>query len=85
MSRRDLSRGCFELRRKFNTIRSMLTRFPGLRLSKDSLYKAKLFLAANMLSRRELHRKYGKRLGEPATASGTPAGSLENDGEAECT
>lgn len=85
MSRKDLSVGCFELRRQFNTIRNILTRLPGLRLSKDSLYKAKLFLAANLVSRRELHRKYGERLGGPASASGTPAGSLNNDGEVQCT
>lgn len=64
MSPEELTAGCFELRKKFNSTRNILVRFPGLKLRKANLYKAGLFVAANIVSRRELHRKYGQALGD---------------------
>jgi radical SAM superfamily enzyme YgiQ (UPF0313 family) len=85
MTGSELSAGCFELRKRFNTLGSILKRSPGLPWSEGGLYRAKLFLAANLVSRRELHRKYGKRLGGPETVPGAPAVSLQKEGGAGCT
>ncbi len=66
MTPEELTTGCMRVRKKFNSTRNILARFPGLRLSKTSLYKTGLFVAANIVSRRELFRKYGKALGDPS-------------------
>jgi len=62
MSPEDLTTGCFELRKRFNTARTILARFPGLKFCRTNLYKAGLFVVANIISRRELRRKYGQAL-----------------------
>lgn len=85
MSRQQLGAGCFEVRRQFNGLGNILARFPGHRWGKDSVYKSKLFLAANLVSRRELHRKYGRRLGGSSAAADRTPESREQEGEAECT
>ncbi len=78
----ELTAGCFQVRRKFNSTRSILARFPGLRLRKTSLYKAGLFMMANIISRRELYRKYGQALGDPLS---TRDFNSTTKGVAECT
>lgn len=68
LSPEELTEGVYQIRRRFNSRRGILARFPGLKFCKTSLYKAGLFLTANLLSRRELRRKYGRALGEPPPA-----------------
>jgi len=68
MSPEELTMGCFQLRRSFNSTRNILARFPGLKLTKTNLYKAGLFVTVNFISRRELYRKYGQPLGDSSSA-----------------
>jgi radical SAM superfamily enzyme YgiQ (UPF0313 family) len=68
MSAEELTSGCFELRKAFNSARNIIARFPGLKLRHTNLYKAGLYVAANRVSRRELHRKYGQALGDVSSA-----------------
>jgi radical SAM superfamily enzyme YgiQ (UPF0313 family) len=65
MTPEELATSCFQVRKAFNSTRNILARFPGLGMRKTNLYKTGLFLAANIISRRELFRKYGQALGDP--------------------
>jgi radical SAM superfamily enzyme YgiQ (UPF0313 family) len=67
MTPEELTTGCFQVRKKFNSTRNILARFPGLSMSKTNLYKTGLFMAANIISRRELYRKYGQALGDSSS------------------
>lgn len=82
MSPEALTAGCFRLRKAFNSSRNIFARFPGLKLRKTTFRKAGLFLAANVISRRELYRKYGKALGDP---SSTCEFNLATSGATKCT
>ena len=68
MTPEELTTGCFQLRKEFNSIRNILARFPGLSLRKTNLYKTGLFVMANLVLRRELHRKYGQALGDSSSS-----------------
>ncbi|MBT3294115.1 MAG: B12-binding domain-containing radical SAM protein [Verrucomicrobia bacterium] len=72
MSAQELAAGCFGLRKAFNSGRNIIARFPGLKFRHTDVYKAGLYVAANVVSRRELHRKQGRALGggSPAPESG---------------
>lgn len=78
----ELTAGCFRLRKQFNSTPHILSRFPGLSLRKTSLYKAGLFLTANIISRRELYRKYGQALGDSLS---TQEFNVTTNGVVECT
>jgi len=78
MSPEELTAGCFQLRKEFNSTRNILARFPGLNMRRTNLYKTGLFLAANIVSRRELSRKYGQALGDSSSEDGC---SLEKESE----
>ncbi|MBU1043653.1 MAG: B12-binding domain-containing radical SAM protein [Candidatus Omnitrophica bacterium] len=68
MSPKELTAGCFQLRKRFNSTRNILARFPGLKIRNTNLYKAGLFVIANLVSRKELYRKYGQALGDSSSA-----------------
>jgi radical SAM superfamily enzyme YgiQ (UPF0313 family) len=63
MSPDELRDGCFRIRRAFNRPGSILSRFPGASYRRTSPFRAALFLAANVVSRREIYRKQGQPLG----------------------
>ncbi len=67
MTPEELTTGCFQVRKEFNSTRNILARFPGLSMRKSNLYKTGLFMAANIISRRELYRKYGQALGDSSS------------------
>ena len=63
MSASELTEGCFSARRKFNTANSILRRMLDARANIRTPYRAGIYLAANLVSRREIHSKQGRRLG----------------------
>ena len=63
MSADELTAGCFAARREFNTPGSILGRMFDLRANCRSPLRAGVYLVANLLSRREILRKQGRRLG----------------------
>lgn len=75
MSPEQLTQGCWRARREFYRAGSIARRL----LTHPSLYlhpaRAALYLAANLVSQREIHRKQGARLGndEPVAIEATPA------------
>ncbi len=69
MTAQELTAGCFAARREFNTARSILSRMIDPHANCRSPFRAGVYLAANLKSRREILRKQGRRLG----AVGDPA------------
>ena len=63
MTAQELTAGCFAARRQFNTARSILSRMFDLQANCRSPFRAGVYLAANLKSRREIFRKQGRRLG----------------------
>ena len=70
MTAQELTEGCFAARRQFNTARSILSRMLDLRANGRSLFRAGVYLLANLKSRREILRKQGRRLGAAGDAEG---------------
>ena len=70
MTAQELTEGCFAARRQFNTARSILSRMLDLRANGRSLFRAGVYLLANLKSRREIMRKQGRRLGAAGDAEG---------------
>jgi radical SAM superfamily enzyme YgiQ (UPF0313 family) len=64
MSAQQLTEGCFQARREFNRYSSMLSRALDFDANCRDLYRAGLFAASNLVSRREIYRKQGRRLGD---------------------
>lgn len=75
MSPEELTEGCWRARRTFYRAGNIARRFG----AHPSLYlhpaRAALYLAANLVSQREIHRKQGARLGndEPVSVEAMPA------------
>jgi radical SAM superfamily enzyme YgiQ (UPF0313 family) len=63
MTADDLTRGCFQARRKFNTMGSILSRLTDRRTNMRSPFRAGVYLLANLVSRREIYRKQHRELG----------------------
>lgn len=63
MSAAELTAGCWRARRRFNGVRSIARRFVSSRSTRPG--NALQFLLANLVSRREIGRKQGMRLGGP--------------------
>jgi radical SAM superfamily enzyme YgiQ (UPF0313 family) len=70
MTAQELTEGCFAARRQFNTAGSILSRMLDLRANGRSLFRAGVYLLANLKSRREIMRKQGRRLGAAGDAEG---------------
>ncbi len=62
MSPEELKEGCKNARFEFNTYRSIFKRLLGCKACRNPL-EAAVFLALNIVSRKEIHRKQGKELG----------------------
>jgi radical SAM superfamily enzyme YgiQ (UPF0313 family) len=63
MTAEQLTEGCLNARRQFNRYSSILSRAFGSRANCHSLYHLGAFMASNLISRREIFRKQGHRLG----------------------
>jgi radical SAM superfamily enzyme YgiQ (UPF0313 family) len=64
MTARQLLEGCYRARTAFNTYGSILRRSLDLRANCRTPYHAAAFWLANLTSRREIHRKQGRALGD---------------------
>jgi radical SAM superfamily enzyme YgiQ (UPF0313 family) len=64
MTAEELTEGCFRARREFNRYSSILSRALDFDTNCSDLYRLGLFAASNLVSRREIYRKQGKRLGD---------------------
>ena len=67
MTADELTAGCFAARIRFNTWRSIGNRLFDRHTNFRSPYRAAIYCAANLVSRREIYRKQARRLG-----AGTP-------------
>jgi hypothetical protein len=63
MTADELTAGCFRARREFNTYSSILKRACDPRANCRSPFNLYAFLATNLISRQEIHRKQGLPLG----------------------
>ncbi len=63
MTADELTAGCYRARSDFNSVRSILRRLLDRRTNLASPYRAGLYLASNFVSRHEIHKKQGSRLG----------------------
>ena len=63
MTAEELRAGCYRARTAFNTWSNIARRFSDRRANCRGPYNATSFVLANLLSRREIHRKQGRRLG----------------------
>ena len=67
MTADELTTGCFAARKTFNTAGSIFGRMLDLRANCRTPFRAGVYLVANLMSRREILRKQGRRLGaEPS-------------------
>jgi radical SAM superfamily enzyme YgiQ (UPF0313 family) len=64
MSAADLTEGCFRLRREFNSYGSILRRVLAPQMNARSPYHLLAYLAANLVSRKEILSKQGEALGD---------------------
>jgi hypothetical protein len=64
MTPRELMEGCYRARSAFNTYGSILRRSLDLRANCRTPYHAAAFWLANLTTRREIHRKQGRALGD---------------------
>ena len=64
MTADQLTAGCFDARRRFNTINSILRRMIDRRTNLRSPFRAGVYLLANLVSRREIYRKQQRELGQ---------------------
>jgi radical SAM superfamily enzyme YgiQ (UPF0313 family) len=63
MTADELTAGCFAARERFNTWRSIGNRLFDRRANFRSPYRAAIYCAANLVSRREIYRKQARHLG----------------------
>lgn len=63
MNPMQLEKGCFEAKKRFNSWNSIFKRSINPFITHRSLYKGILFFYVNLINRREIHRKQGKKLG----------------------
>lgn len=65
MTADELTAGCYRARTRFYSGASIASRLAGSRAMLGSPRRAALYLATNLISRREVHRKQGRSLGSP--------------------
>jgi radical SAM superfamily enzyme YgiQ (UPF0313 family) len=63
MTADDLTEGCWRARTEFNRVGSIARRLTDLRTNARSPFRVGLYLLSNRISRREIRRKQGMRLG----------------------
>ena len=66
MSAEELTRGCYETRRRFNSYASIVGRLLDVRTHLRSPRRLGVYLLSNLISRREIHSKQGIQLGDSA-------------------
>ena len=71
MTADELTTGCFAARQTFNTAASIIGRLLDLRANCRTPFRAGVYLAANLMSRREILRKQGRRLGADLSREAT--------------
>ncbi len=64
MTADELTEGCFRVRRQFNEYRSIFKRALDFKTNCRTPDRLGLYLASNIVSRREIFKKQGQRLGE---------------------
>ncbi|HET6371926.1 MAG TPA: radical SAM protein [Candidatus Polarisedimenticolia bacterium] len=64
MTADELTEGCWRARKRFYSYRSIGRRLVAPRTNLRSAHRAGIYLAANLISRREIHAKQGSPLGE---------------------
>jgi radical SAM superfamily enzyme YgiQ (UPF0313 family) len=64
MTAEQLMQGCYQARSEFNRSRNIVRRALDRQANCRDLYRAAAFFAANITSRREIHNKQGRRLGD---------------------
>ena len=64
MSPEDLTRIAFEVRAKFNSFRSIITRFLDPKTNMRNIYNAAIYWKYNPVYRRELYKRQGMHLGK---------------------
>lgn len=64
MTTEELENGCFDCKKKFNSLSSILIRMTDLKTNASSLKGFVLFLMVNMVNRREVYRKQNQKLGQ---------------------
>ncbi|MDA0814235.1 MAG: radical SAM protein, partial [Verrucomicrobia bacterium] len=72
MSPEDLTRGCYQARTRFNTLSSIISRFWHPRTHLRSPKRIGIYLASNFITRREIHHKQGRPLGDPDPGQDLP-------------
>ena len=72
MTADQLTEGCFRARQEFNRYSSILSRALDPETNCRSLYHLAAFLAANLISRKEILTKQGHRLGSSAPLDPIP-------------
>ncbi len=65
MSPDELTQGCYQARTRFNTLSSIVSRFWDPRTHLRSPKRIGIYLASNFITRREIHDKQGRPLGDP--------------------
>jgi radical SAM superfamily enzyme YgiQ (UPF0313 family) len=75
----ELMAGCYRARTQFNQYRNILSRAIDLKANCRSPRHALAFLLANLASRREIHRKQGRPLGDAQTPLQPVFGPHEQD------
>ena len=60
----ELTEGCFKARTEFNTFSNIFKRGLDLKANFSSPYHAAMFLASNLISKREVRKKQGKDLAD---------------------
>ena len=63
MTADELTEGCFNARKSFNTYSSIARRLMTFKTNLRSPYRTGVYLMSNMISRREIYRKQGRQLG----------------------
>jgi radical SAM superfamily enzyme YgiQ (UPF0313 family) len=64
MTTEELEIGCFENKKKFNTVKSITYRLLDLKANASSIKNIVLFLLVNIVNRREIYRKQNQKLGQ---------------------
>jgi hypothetical protein len=64
MTAEQLEKGCYRLRTDFNRFGTILKRATALKSNARNLSNLALYFKANLISRREIHRKQGHILGD---------------------
>jgi len=67
MTAEELTAGCYRARKEFNSWRSILTRARAWHTNLGTPYRAGIYLASNLISKREIRSKQGSRLGAPTS------------------